>query len=77
MPMDQGYSLRCTEEDPRGATGWRSPPDPTDKQTDGEDQVVAPARALELMSGHGAHGCPPARRGKGLQLNQTKRAHAR
>ena len=28
MPMDQSGPLQCTEEDPRGATGWRSPPDP-------------------------------------------------
>ena len=46
MPMDQNGPPQCTEEDPRGATGWQSPPDPTGKQTDGEDQVVALALAL-------------------------------
>ena len=51
MAMAQSRPLRCTEECPLGATGWRSPPDPTDKHTDGKDQVVAPAQALELMSG--------------------------
>ena len=49
MATDQNCPLQCTKEGLRGATGWRSPPDPTDKQTDGEDQVVAPAQALELM----------------------------
>ena len=68
MPMDCGYSLRCTEKDPRGATGWRSPPDPTDKQTDGEDQVVARARALELTSGSGRHEWPPAEQGTCLKI---------
>ena len=59
------------------ATGWRSPPDTTDNRMDDKGQVVVLARALELMSGHGAHRRPPARRGKGLQFNQTKRAQAR
>ena len=55
MPMDQSNPLRCAEGCHLGATGWRSPPDPTDKQTDGKDQVVALAQALELMSGLGEH----------------------
>ena len=38
----QGDSWGCAMMKPRIATGWRSPPDPTDKQSDGEDQVVAP-----------------------------------
>ena len=50
MATDQSSPLRCTEEGPQGATGWRSPPDPTDKQADDKDQVVAPAQALGLMS---------------------------
>ena len=77
MPMDHGYSLRCTEECHLSATGWRSPTDPTGKRTVDKGQVVVPAQALELMSGNGAHRRPPARRGKGLQFNQTKRAQAR
>ena len=44
---------------PQVATGWPSPPDPADKQTDGEDQIVAPA--LELMSGSGIPEWPPAK----------------
>ena len=48
------------EECPLGATGWRSPLDPTDKQTDSKDQVVAPAQTLELMSGSSMHERPPA-----------------
>ena len=71
MPMDQNGPLECTEEDPQGATGWRSPPDPTDKQTDREDQIVFPA--LELMSGPGMRKQPPAKRGMCLQVSQTKR----
>ena len=59
MPMDQGGPFQCTEEGPRGATSWRSPPYPTDKQTDSEDQIVAPA--LELMSGSGMPERPPAK----------------
>ena len=42
----QSYSWGRTEMKPRGTTDWRSPPDPTVKQTDVEDQVVAPALAL-------------------------------
>ena len=59
MPMDQNGPLRCTEECPLGATAWRSPSDPTDKQTNGEDQIVA--LALELMSGSGMHEWPSAK----------------
>ena len=43
MPMDQSCSWGRTEVQHRDATGWRSPPDPTDKQIDGVDQVVIPA----------------------------------
>ena len=68
MATDQSFPLRCTEEDPQGATGQRSPPDPTDKQTDGEDQVVAPARALELMLGSARHEWPPAEQGTCLKI---------
>lgn len=42
----QSCSWGCTVKEPRGATSWQSPPDPTGKQTNGEDQVVAPALAL-------------------------------
>ena len=59
MPKDQSCSLRCTEEGPQGATGWRSPPDPTNKQTVDKGRVVA--QALELMSGSGTHAWPPAK----------------
>ena len=61
MPMDRSYSLRCTEESPQGATGWRSPPDPIDKQTDDKDQVVAPAQALGLVSASSMHKWPRVR----------------
>ena len=60
-----------------GAPGWQSVPDPTDKMMDNKGQVVVPAWALELMSDHGVPRRPSAKRGKGLQLNQTKRAQAR
>ena len=49
------------EECPLGVIGWQSPPDPTDKLTGDKDQGVAPARALELMSGSGRHEWPPAK----------------
>ena len=52
----QSNSWGRTEKNPPGATGWRSPPDPTDKQTDSKDQVVAPA--LQLTSGPGTHEWP-------------------
>ena len=42
----QSYSWGRTEKDPPGATGWQSPPDSTDKQTAGEDQIMVPALAL-------------------------------
>ena len=58
MPMDQNCSWGRTEKGPQVATGWRSPPDSTDKQTDGEDQMVAPA--LQLTSGSARHEWPPA-----------------
>ena len=61
MPTDQSGPLRCTEECPLGATGWRSPPDPTDKQTVDKGQVVAQAQALELVSGSSMHKWPLAR----------------
>ena len=77
MPMDGSYSPRCIEECHRTATGWRSTPDPTDKMMDDKGPVVIPAQALALMSGLDAHKQPPARRGNGLQLNQTKKAQAR
>ena len=61
MATNQSYSLQCTEEGPQGATGWRSPPDPIDKQTDDKDQVVAPAQALGLVSASSMHKWPLAR----------------
>ena len=42
----QSNSWGRTEKNPPGATGWRSLPDSTDKQTTGEDQIVVPALAL-------------------------------
>ena len=42
----QSNSWGRTEKNPLGATGWQSPPDSTDKQTTGEDQIVVPALAL-------------------------------
>ena len=69
MPMDQSCSWGRTEKDPRGATGWRSPPDPTGKQTDGEDQVVALAPAMELVLGSGRHEWPLAEQGTCLKIS--------
>ena len=61
MPIDQSYSLRCTKEGPQGATGWRSPPDPTDKQTVDKGQVVAHDQALGLVSASSMHKWPRVR----------------
>ena len=61
MATDRSYSLRCTEEGPHGATGWRSPLDPTDKQTVYKGQVVAKAQALGLVSASSMHKWPRAR----------------
>ena len=41
----QNYSWGRTVMEPRVATGWQSPPDPTGKQTVVEDQIVVPALA--------------------------------
>ena len=68
MPMNQSGPLQCTKEDPRGATGWQSPPDPTDKQTADMGQVVALAQALELVSDSSMHKCPRAGRGMYLKV---------
>ena len=64
------------DEYPHTATGWRSPPDPTDKMMDDMVPVVVPAQALALMSGLGTRTLLPARQGNDLQLNQTKKVHA-
>ena len=77
MPMDQSYSLRCTEECHLSATGWQSPPDPTHKSTVDKGQAVVPAQALELMSGPGTCKRPMARRETCLKISQTKRVQAR
>ena len=61
MATDQNCPLRCTKEGLWGATGWRSPPDPTDKRTVDKGQVVVPAQALELVSGSDMRKRPPAR----------------
>ena len=61
MPMDRSYSLRCTEEGPQGATGWRSPPDPTNKQTVDKGQVVAQDQTLGLVSASTMHKWPRVR----------------
>ena len=68
MGTARSRPLRCTEECPLGPTGWRSPPDPTDKQTDDKDQVVASAQALELMSGSSMHEQPPEKQGTCLKI---------
>ena len=66
MAMDHGYSLRCKEECPLDATGWQSPQDSTDKRTNGEGQMVAPA--LQLTSGSGRHEWPLAEQGTCLKI---------
>ena len=45
----QSYNWGRTEKDPHGATGWRSPPDPTGKLTVDKGPGVVPAQALELV----------------------------
>ena len=57
-----GYSPRCTEVCHRTTTGWRSPPDPTDKMMDDMGPVVVPARAqaLDWMLGLDEHTPLPA-----------------
>ena len=65
----QSCSWGRTEMQHRDATGWRSPPDPTDKQTDGVDQVVVPALVLELVLDFGRHGWPPAEHGTCLRIS--------
>ena len=42
----QSNSWGRTVKKPRTATGWQSPPDPTDNQIVMEDQIVVPAPAL-------------------------------
>ena len=61
MPMDQSCSWGRTEKEPRVATGWQSPPDPTGKQTADKGQVVAPAQPLEQVSRSSMHEWPPAK----------------
>ena len=66
MPMDGQADIRScnwgrTEMCHLTATGWQSPPDATNNRMVDKGQVVVPAQALELMSGHGAHRRPPAR----------------
>ena len=56
MPMDQNGPLQCTEVDPRGVTGWRSPPDPTDKHTTDKGQEMA-LQALGIMFALNMHKC--------------------
>ena len=64
MPTDQSGPPQCTEEDPLGATGWRSPPDPTNKQTADKGQVVALAQPLEQVSCSSMH--------EGLRQNEVR-----
>ena len=59
------------------STGWQSSPDPTGNQTIVEDQIVVPTLALWLMQGSGKREYPSARRGTGLQINQTRKEQAR
>ena len=61
MSMDQSYSLWCTEECHPSTTGWRSPPDSTDKRMVDKGQVVVLAQALELVFGSGMRERPSAR----------------
>ena len=56
----QSCSWGRTEKEPRVATGWQSPLDPTDKQTIVKDLIVVPALALQLVWGSGRHEMPPA-----------------
>ena len=58
MPMDRGYSLRCIEECHQTATGWQSPPDPTDNMMVDKGQVLAQAYALGLVSASSMHKWP-------------------
>ena len=51
----QSCSWSRTEKNPPGATGWRSLPDSTDKQTTGDDQIVVSALAPQLVQGSGRH----------------------
>ena len=67
MPKDRGYSLGCTEECHRTATGWGSPSDPTDKMMDDKGPVEVPAQALERMSGLDERTPLPARQDNYLQ----------
>ena len=76
MATAQSFPLRCTEECPLGATGWRSPPDPTDKLAVDKGPGVVPAQALERMSGLNERTPLPARQCNYLQSNQTTKAHA-
>ena len=59
------------------ATGWQSSPDPIGNQTVVEDQLVVPTLTLWLMYGSIKRGYPPARRGTGLYINQTRKEQAR
>ena len=61
MPMDQNCSWGRTEKGPQIATGWRSPPDSTDKLTVDKGPGVVPAQALELVSHSSMHKHPPVK----------------
>ena len=57
----QSNSWGRTKKKPPGATGWRSPPGPTDKRVVDRGQVVAQALALGLVSASSMHKWPRAR----------------
>ena len=57
----QSNSWGRTEENPPGATGWRSLSDSTDKLIVDKGLGVVPTQALELVSGPGMRKRPPAR----------------
>ena len=60
IAKDRGYSPWCTEEYPRTATGWRSPPDPTNKKTTDKGQEMAQAQALGIVFAPNMHKCHQA-----------------
>ena len=67
----QSYSWGRIVKKPWIATGWRSPPDPIDKQIADKGQVLA--QALELVSGSSTDKWPPAEQGTCLQISQTRK----
>ena len=73
----QSCSWGRTEKQPQVATGWPSPPDSIGKQIGVEEQIVVQDLALQLRWGSGRRERPPTEQGTRLQLNQTRKEHAR